>query len=170
MSKQDPAAITRWHEAGHAVIARALGIPVAGVTARPSRKNQGCIFVDGKSWGVGDQQFHEGMIKVLLAGTLAVGRQFPHLDFESDIMDHGDVWQAYGHAHKLALLLGLPQPERLNIAHVYPATEKLVDDLTAETEALISISVNWSAIGRVARALHCNEFLKPAQLDAIVRN
>jgi hypothetical protein len=170
MSKRNPAAITRWHEAGHAVVARALGIPVAGVTARPSRKNKGCVFVDSKSWGVGARQFHEGMIKVRLAGTLAVNKQFPHLDFESEVIDHEDVWQAYDHAHKLALLLGLPQPERLNIAHAYPATEKLVDDLTAETEALISISVNWSAIGRVARALHRNEFLEQAQLDTIIKN
>jgi hypothetical protein len=76
-----PAMPVRYHEAGHAVVARLLGVPVIEVTARDQRKYRGLTLVDlGKLSN--DRSFHEKQIKVLLAGCLSESKQFPDVDWD----------------------------------------------------------------------------------------
>ena len=159
----------RWHEASHTVIARAAGLRVLVVTARGGRldKYRGTTTLAPRPETT-PQQFHENEIKVLLAGMLGEAKHFPELDLQLDIMPYcaSDWATAYHHAHKLALIGNLPQPKRMNIQHIYPATIDLIDGFATEVEGLLN--AHWPAIGRLAKALHSNESLTTDAIDAVI--
>jgi hypothetical protein len=159
----------RYHEAGHAVVARLLGIPVSEVTARPARggKFRGLtvVAIDGRQQS--DLARHEGRIKVLLAGSLTEAKKFPESNWEEIQGNCFSDWTTlYRHAEEIRKILGQPKPKRDNIFHMHPGNEKLIRALAEQTETLIA--ANWPAITRVAKALHRKASLNQHEVDALI--
>jgi ATP-dependent Zn protease len=133
-----PAIRVRYHEAGHAVVARLLGVPVTEVTAREQRKFRGLTLVNLGNLSR-NRSFHEKQIKILLAGSLSESKQFPDVDWEEIQGNCTSDWsELYAHAHEIVGIRGLPKPKRVNIMHLYPATIGIVDAIAQETDALIA--------------------------------
>jgi hypothetical protein len=157
----------RYHEAGHAVIARVLRIPVIKVTARPSRKFRGVTTIDRTAKQKNEASFLESEIKVLLAGSYAEVKQYPDSDWKAVQCNCIHDWfAAYHCADHLVQIRRLPRPERMDISRQYPATILIVERSAAETEQLLE--AHWAAIVRVAKALHRSVFLEQLELDALI--
>jgi hypothetical protein len=157
----------RYHEAGHAVVAKLLGIPVREVTARPRRgKFRGATIADLSKQKL-NRAYHEKQIMILLAGSLSESKQFPDVDWEEIQGNSLTDWVVlYHHADEIARICKLPRPKRVNIPRTYPATIEIVTAIGREGATLIES--NWAAIVRVAKALHRNAVLKQDVIDGLI--
>jgi hypothetical protein len=157
----------RYHEAGHAVVARVLGINVIYVTARPKGKYRGLTCIDYTGRRQEPVEFFNHQIKILLAGSLAEIKRYPDSDWNVLRDNCFDDWgKAYACADRLVRIRRLPRPQRMDIFRQYPATTLIIERTAAETERLLA--ANWPAVTRVAKALHRNAYLKQPELDALI--
>jgi hypothetical protein len=157
----------RYHEAGHGVVARLLSINVIEVTARPSGKYRGLTVVDRIRGQHDEADFLEREIKVLLAGSLAEVKRFPDSDWTTvQGSCAGDWFMLFATADRLVQIRGLPRPKAMNILRQYPATLEIIERLAGETQHLLD--ANWSAVTRVAKALHRILSLKQDALDDLI--
>lgn len=166
MSTTWKAQAVRYHEAGHAVIARVLGIDVIYVTARPEPKFRGVTHVnyDGRER---DADLLERQTKILLAGSYAEIKRYPDSDWDAVQGNCIDDWgHAYARADRLVQICRLPRPRRMDIFWQYPASTLIVERAAAETKQLLGN--HRPAVTRVAKALHRNARLEQPALDDLI--
>ena len=157
----------RYHEAGHAVVARVLGIDVAYVTARSEGKYRGLTRLNNDRREQKAIEFLDCQIKILLAGSYAELKRYPDFSLECVIGDRFDDWsRAYGCADRLVQIRRLPRPERMDILRQYPASTLIIERSAAETKQLLTN--HWPAVVRVAKALHHNARIKQPALDDLI--
>ena len=164
------------HEAGHAVIARVLGInfnPHIPVTARADAP---CVVTESAGYrartlGIeAELQGHENDGKVALAGLAAQRRSHP--DQTTEVIpdeDEGDIANAEAIARTVAVLrASVPAPEDgvLRDPTILADAQETFDRLVRETDALIG--KHWPAIKRVARALENRDSIDQAEVDRLI--
>jgi hypothetical protein len=157
----DLLARTAWHEAGHATIARVLGLGVRRASASADDPH-----VMTRRVGVASTQFAETVKKLLLvdlAGPLAERRAAGRSD---DLACRADEQNALSRA------LWLVRDE-----HGLDDDEELGSDHRAEAEALVAalrpraaalVEEHWAQIWRVAAALAAGAVLHQASIDALM--
>jgi ATP-dependent Zn protease len=133
----DPAAdeATAYHEAGHAVMALALGRPVAGVSTRPARELLGvCEF--GKAVFRPSEDWLEREALIALGGLAAEARHTGDYCYEAAARD-------LAYVEDLATQrAGSPRKAR-----------RLVRRFLAKAEHLLGREGNWQAVERLAAEL-----------------
>ena len=131
---------TAYHEAGHAVMALALGRPVNRVTAHPNGRFDGlCTF--GKAVFRPSEDWVEREILIALAGLAAEAMHTGEYAWEAAEQDRGYV-------KGLAL-------ERAGGAR---QAERLEKRLLSKAEHILSKDENWQAVERMAaELLRCGE-------------
>ncbi len=174
-----------YHEAGHAVAARSLGIGVPHIAMIPI--DDGCpamAMAESASWAArnaspADQQRGcEIDIKIAMAGPYAQqrfeGRDHRyHPDF-SALKGHDDFNIMIKAAHLLCHATGRKTPAEGEKVRIELSDEDqaylmaLLARLWEETETLVS--GNWAAIERVAEALTISDLIDEAELDALISN
>jgi ATP-dependent Zn protease len=131
-ASQDEA--TAYHEAGHAVLALALGRPIHQVSILPHRERLGvCMFGKGGSRPTKDWVEREMLIS--LGGVAAEARHTGNHDWGAAARD----WQ---YVHSLAV-------ERAGERRA----ERLIRRLLTKAEHLLSRGGNWEAVERIAAEL-----------------
>lgn len=131
----DPRGITAYHEAGHAVMALALGRPVAAVSILPDRRFLGiCAF--GKAVFRPTEDWLEREILIALAGIAAEARHTGEYAW-----DAADRDRAY--AAELAA-------ERAGSDR---KAERLLRRLLSKAEHLLGRPENWQAVEQLAAEL-----------------
>jgi ATP-dependent Zn protease len=132
---EEPRDATAYHEAGHAVMALALGRPVACVSILPDRRFLGvCEF--GKAVFRPSEDWLEREILIALAGIAAEARHTGEYAW-----DAADRDRAYA--------LGLAA-ER---AGSYRKAERLLRRLLSKAEYLLGRAENWPAVEKLAAEL-----------------
>jgi hypothetical protein len=126
---------TAYHEAGHAVMALALGRPVACVSVRASRENLGiCEF--GKAVFRPSEDWLEREILISLAGLAAEARHTGEYCWESASKDND-------FAEELALQrAGNPRK-----------AQRLLRRLLSKAEHVLNQDAHWEAVERMAAEL-----------------
>ncbi len=126
---------TAYHEAGHAVMALALGRPVAHVSVRPGREFLGtCAF--GKAVFRPSEDWLEREALIALAGAAAEARRTGEYAWNAAARD-----QVYAEALALQRAGGARQANRL------------LRRLLAKAEHLLAREENWRAVERLAAEL-----------------
>jgi ATP-dependent Zn protease len=126
---------TAYHEAGHAVVALALGRPVAFVSTRPGRDLLGvCEF--GKAVFRPSEDWLEREILIALGGVAAEARHTGEYAWDAADRDRG-------YAEDLA---------RQRAGDGRPA-ERLLRRLLAKAEHILSQDDNWHAVELLAAEL-----------------
>ncbi len=149
-SSADPVATrdcVAWHEAGHATIARALGL---GVLRASAAEDHPCV-VTTRSGGA-STQFSETMKRLLvdLAGPLAERRAAGGCD---------DFAQRHDEENALRRAMWLMTDEHLSVDAEFGAA--VVDRLRPRAAALVE--EHWAQIGRVAAMLAAGAVLDQAK-------
>jgi hypothetical protein len=125
---------TAYHEAGHAVIALALGRPVHRVSILPSNDRLGiCEFRKGTIRPTDD--WIEREILISLGGIAAETRH-------TNVRDWGSAGRDWEYVHALAV--GRAGERR---------AERLINRLLAKAEHMIAKEDHWQAIVLIAKAL-----------------
>ncbi len=126
---------TAYHEAGHAVMALALGRPVDCVSIRATREHLGicefrkAVFRPSEDWV-------ERELLIALAGLAAEARHT------------GDYcWEAAGRDHDFAQELALQR------AGSERKAERLIRRLLSKAEHILNQEANWEAVERLAAEL-----------------
>ena len=126
---------TAYHEAGHAVMALALGRPVAGVSTRAAREHLGlCAF--GKAVFRPSEDWLEREALIALAGLAAEARH-------TGLYEHEAAGKDLEYVEELAL-------QRAGSAR---KAQRLVRRLLAKAEHLLAREENWRAVERLAAEL-----------------
>jgi hypothetical protein len=127
--------ITAYHEAGHAVMALALGRPVDCVSIRPSREHLGiCEF--GKAVFRPSEDWLEREILISLAGLAAEARHT------------GDYcWEAADRDRDFAADLALQR------AGSERKAQRLLRRLLSKAEHILNQDANWETVERLAAEL-----------------
>jgi ATP-dependent Zn protease len=126
---------TAYHEAGHAVVALALGRPVQGVSIRPERDRLGlCAF--GKAVFRPSEDWLEREVLISLAGLAAEARYAGDYGWDGAERDR---------LYARGLLLQRAGNER--------AAERLERRMLAKVENLLAQPANWRAVERMAAEL-----------------
>jgi hypothetical protein len=139
MSDEEPAAgaseATAYHEAGHAVMALALGRPVAFVSVRPTREFQGtCEF--GKAVFRPSEDWLEREVLIALAGLAAEARHTGDYAWDGAARD-------YRYAEELALQrAGRPRQ-----------AERLLRRWLNKAEHVIAQAPHWEAVEQIVAEL-----------------
>jgi hypothetical protein len=177
-----------YHEAGHAVVARKLGVEIADIdmTADDDKDFLANVRIRSASWAAkeaGDDRsaLARGVYTDLMVAVAGQAAQklagYPEGDFRSE-GDFGegtaDIDNAINHAWNLARIeAGLPiepDPDEPNELHpgdpLHTAAIAIIERAEAETTAFLKD--NWQAVIRVAGVLRdCNE-LTQAELDDVI--
>jgi Peptidase family M41 len=125
---------TAYHEAGHAVVALALGRPIHQVSVLPNRERLGvCVFRKGSVHPSADWVEREMLIA--LGGLAAEARHTGHYAWEGA----GRDWQ---YVHDLAVERAGPR-----------RAERLIHRLLAKADHLLSRQESWQAVERIAAEL-----------------
>lgn len=164
------------HEAGHAVIARKLGIEIEYVSVRPtSEQNSGNVRAHSAAWLARDLDVpaqiaaFEKDIKVALAGRVANKRSHPNMMFVGEEFEIDAENVAKRVSCVAVLMAGLPLDERLSDVMTDAIAEhasSIVDRLEQETAALVDR--HWLAIKRVAKELETRDRIDQAKLDELI--
>jgi ATP-dependent Zn protease len=140
MTSLESTSITAYHEAGHAVVALALGRPVEKVTIVPNSKRLGlCKVTKGRFRPSADPLETEVMI--LLAGLVAEARYTGRFGWGGAQQDLRQV-RAYAiqragsetQAEKLERRLMDKTEHLLTQPGIWPAIERIATELVAKTE------------------------------------
>src|SRR5262245_381654 len=173
-----------YHEAGHAVIARVLGIEVRLATIRPDKFSAGHV-THGASWP--DREDANGTIaaedreeewqqrmemaedraKLALAGPIAEMKYLPTLNGEhfadsSDLLNVAVYLKIAGGFSPISEVLVPGKPLRQTNGEV----SQLWERLQADTADLVEL--HWLSIERVAEALLIHEELGQEEIEALV--
>lgn len=167
------------HEAGHAVVARVLGVAVSYASLHPvdpeSRAN---VVTASASWLVNENDVHgkiaalEKDAKVAFGGPLAQHRHrpLPEKEFRRAIKGEWSVDRENA-ATYIRMILMLKNIGKIDHAMTFDTTytreaTELAERLSKETEQVIL--EKWQAIERVATALLSKPFLTQVDIDALV--
>jgi len=171
--------IKAFHQAGHAVIARILGVEVIRAAMSPtSDDNLDDVMTRSAAWLARDVTdisakvlAFEADAKVALAGTVAQRRSYPGSDAEDEIEQ--DVENAKSAACVVSLLMSgellpdVPDGDRMPIdAALVEDPEATLDRLWRETVVLVT--EQWPAIERVAQALERRDHLDQTEIDRLI--
>jgi hypothetical protein len=170
--------IKSFHEAGHAVIARKLGVEVSNLTMRPTGPdNTAGVETISVSWLARTHSTSEQVIGcendaiVALAGMTAQARSHPHLQVTFDNPEFAsDIQNARRMTANIIMILDgksseIEKAAPLSRNDVKKAKVKF-DQILQRTYALVD--AHWPAIERVARALERHDRLDPLELDALI--
>jgi hypothetical protein len=159
------------HEAGHAVIARTLGVGVPTVSVRSSSEvavSESAAYLVRNSSDVAARiAALETDAKVSLAGRAANHREVPHLPiFDLDLEDEDSARAVSGIYQAESLRRGEAIPEdgtkiKLDEQHTQ-ALKKLIGEVAT------LIDQYWPAIRRVATHLERHTELDQAELDRLI--
>jgi ATP-dependent Zn protease len=131
----EPSAATAYHEAGHAVVALALGRPVHRVTILPDRERLGtCLF--GKAVFRPSEDWLEREALIALGGLAAEAR-------------YTGVYALDGAARDRQYVAGLALQRAGNARKA----ERLERRLLSKVEHLLSQEDNWRAVERISAEL-----------------
>lgn len=128
-------AATAYHEAGHAVVALALGRPVHRVSILPDRERLGVCFF-GKPIFRPTEDWLEREMLIALAGMAAEAR-----------FTGADAWAGAAKDEQYAASLAR---ERTGNAR---QAERLLRRALAKVEHLLARTAHWLAVERIAREL-----------------
>jgi hypothetical protein len=156
-----------FHEAGHAVIARKLGINVNRVVLSSATGS----FVDAvamkSNTDFKDKSVIEGNAKAVIAGPIAQQCAFPGSVTEKDIdSDLNLAGKFVLYAVHLAAGIAPPKGDFEPSADIAAAASDLMARLEDETQILVG--EHWPAIKRVAEALTRRDILNQDELDALI--
>jgi len=171
--------IKSFHEAGHAVVARILGVEVSSVTMRPTGSdNSAGVETVSASWLARNAKTSEQILGcendalVALAGMAAQARSHPDLLVTTDNPEfQADIGNAQRMVANIVLLLGgtaVIEGERsppLSGDDLRMAKGKF-DQLIQKTYALVD--EHWPAIARVAKALESRNRVNQEELDQLI--
>ena len=168
-----------FHEAGHAVVARILGVEVSGITMRPSgADNTAGVETVSASWLARKASTSEQVLAcendalVALAGMAAQARSHPDLLVTTDNPEYqADIGNAQRMVANIVLLLrgeAVVEGERsppLSGDDLKTAKVKF-DQLVQKTYSLVR--EHWREIVRVAKALESRNQVDQAELDQLI--
>jgi hypothetical protein len=176
-ARRTPMSSTReslaYHEAGHAVAARVLGIEVCLATLRPDQVFAGHVTLGASCWLDSEDKWQQRMemaeahAKLALAGPLAEMKYQPSLNGEH-FADYADLLNVAAYL-KIAggfvpisevLVPGKPLQQSNGEA------SRLWEQLQADTADLVEL--HWLSIERVAEALLIHEELGQEEIEALV--
>lgn len=172
--------VIAYHEAGHAVIARKLGLDTPHATARwkdPIAHSELAYFLAAHLDTSARIAACEKDAIVALAGYAAQRREYPQTtpDLDTDIIkvddDEDDMLNARTAVYRIVCLnTGQLFPDTAATVRIdIPTQEKMRKvfiGLKQQTAALVE--THWSAIARVAKALERNDSIDQAELDRLI--
>jgi hypothetical protein len=175
VSKKRTKEAIAYHEAGHAVIARVLGIGVTHVALTDG--NPGLRTLWGDYYEAHSVPARiaalERHAKVSFAGQIAQVRQRAHTDAE--VRRQGKGWSTDWRnadnytAMAVSLKKGIePVPGTAFDSAIAAEADVLENRLLAET--MILVEQNWPGIERVAKGLLRRSFLTGDDIDALIAN
>ena len=165
--------VTAIHEAGHAVIARRLGVNVAiAALFPPNSMDDGGVEAESqmsKTNGLSTEAV-EIDIKVALAGIAAQRRAFPDSVGDKDGEEDWGIIQD-GVARIVYIMNGLTLPDDeaafVLSDEMCDIADRIYKQLTAETDILVTKC--WPAIERVAEAImQYPHTLNQSEIDALM--
>ena len=164
------------HEAGHAVIARVLGITVAEVSARSTDPDYAAV-VTTRPQALKHRHDHatliEGLQKdamIALAGPYAQRRAYPATKVNAHADDLTNAFRAVFAAAWVKAGNTLPTDPNAKMplsANIQDDAEAIYIKLSDETERMIE--EHWCQIERVAKALERHDRLDPNELDRLIQ-
>jgi hypothetical protein len=165
MTEKEMRRITSYHEAGHAVVARILGLSVESISMATAEGSQARSMIKtalSDAWSGSQTEKLKACeidIKVALAGPIAQYRYRGRFDDSFDREAEGDRLQAIAYAgNHLRLAAGQDDDPNYSAA--------LTARLAGETAVLIH--AQWGSIQQVAEALTVRDFMDQAELDALI--
>jgi hypothetical protein len=172
--------LMNYHEAGHAVAARLLGVEIVAIDMTKSGASAAHVLTRSAAHAAdpGDATAHavglHADLQVALAGGIA--QQLAGYPANSDDVDDGDMANAGNAVGMLALLdAGLsanPGPgESRELSPGDPLHSAALDfGERAHVETVALLRANWLAVVRVAAALGKSDRLEPADIDRVIAN
>lgn len=163
-----------YHEAGHAVVARVLGISITHATMLPDQTSLASVGIEATSLAHNANQV-DALVVVSFAGPHSQSRYRPARkadDWERKANNwDADIEQMSSWAASIvALRHGLPVPEDGAIApfpdSLKPEVGSLLEQLSDKAEAMVID--NWRAITRVAEALLARSILGQQDVDHLI--
>jgi ATP-dependent Zn protease len=162
-----------YHEAGHAVIARVLGVEVTGVTMLPTDGTAARVITTSVAMqhrGLDD--FVAGMV---IDSKIALARPITQWQYKrtEDVRGWDDDIERASNYIAAAVLAEregkIPQLGAFELDTIERArAEEMFNKARTETEALVQAS--WQAIERVAAALQTRDLLTQRDLDDLIAN
>ena len=176
MRKSEREAVIAHHEAGHATIARVLGIGMSHVTMFPTTDNQ---LAGAQMWSAGylarnadwatRRAAMEKDVLVSLAGPFAQHRHRP-VGKGRDVGGASDQEYAWCGAATIVFLEKSGSPPDAKTRELEPEdaakANQLLRQLCDEARALVD--EHWSAIVRVAEALLVHRLLSETDVDDLI--
>ncbi|MCG2632849.1 hypothetical protein L6654_40380 [Bradyrhizobium sp. WYCCWR 13023] len=163
------------HEAGHAVVARMLGVSVPRVDVRsssPQAHSVSAAYQVSGSDAAAQIVGYETDAKIALAGLAANRHELPELRVFDLFEDgDGDTTNARSFVYRIvALKAGKSAPEQTVSLKLDRDTRRRMDEeywrLLRETAALVERW--WPAIRRVAKQLESHDDLDEVELDRLI--
>lgn len=162
--------LVAWHEAGHAVMAHAVGVEVSKVTIIPSTSGAGGVnFMIPKRLGMYSLEELEDQVKISYAGRCA---EYLLLGTKSKITTgaEADIQQATKILYQMVVEQGMSEQQglvNLNLLQVKPETylpEIIAWSQRLENETMTYLETNQTKLQAVAEALMEKETLNRDEL------
>jgi hypothetical protein len=166
-----------FHEAGHAVVARALGITVPLVSMKSTAANNGgSVLVESASWQNRNAdtptriRAAEANAMVALAGGIAQERSHPRYRVQDEV--EGDLSNARNYVFIAAMhAAGIPVPEGERVAVEVPPA--VAADANSRLGCLVEatarlLSDKWASVERVAKTLERHDHIDQVELDRLI--
>lgn len=167
--------LVAWHEAGHAVMAHAVGVEVSKVTIIPSTSGAGGVnFMIPKRLGMYSLEELEDQVKISYAGRCA---EYLLLGTKSKITTgaEADIQQATKILYQMVVEQGMSEQQglvNLNLLQVKPDTylpEIIAWSQRLEKETLHYLEVNREQLEAVAKTLIEKETLSKTELAELFK-
>jgi ATP-dependent Zn protease len=170
MRKSQREKVVAFHEAGHAVVARALGITVKYATIVPSKGSAGSVAANNSA--LLSREPHVDVIEwnamTVLAGPIAQMRFCPPTKTQAKLNWAGDIDCARWLVTRVVLARNnVPQQDNFDLPEsMLREASELLDELMKKSDLLVS--EHWAAIERVAEALIARRVLNQNDLDDLI--